>query len=439
MRDYLIAAVFFGAVPFILARPKVGIVMWCVVSYMNPHRLTWGWAYSYPFAAITAAATLTSVLFSKEPKRIPWTATSVVWVIFIVWMSFTTLFALVPGDAHDEWSRTMKIQIMTFVTLMVMTSRDRLHMLVWAIVISLGFYGVKGGLFAILTGGEYRVSGPPESFIEDNNSLALALVMILPLMRYLQLNSAQRWVRLGLTAAMVLSVLSALASYSRGAFLAITAMAFMLFMKSRRKGIILAAMLVLIPAVLSFMPEKWYERIETIEHYDQDKSTLGRFNAWWFAYNLAMDRPVGGGFNTFDPKLFQHYAPEPNNFHDSHSIYFEVLGEHGFVGLFLFLLLLWLTFRNGSWVNRHAAGREDLRWALDLSAMVQVSLVGYAVGGAFLGMAYYDLYWHLVAINLLTRTLVEQALKEAKSAAALSPTAVETASPAATGLAREIS
>lgn len=435
MRDYLIAAVFFGAVPFILARPKIGIVMWCVVSYMNPHRLSWGFAYNYPFAAITAGATLASVLFSKEPKRIPWTPTSVVWVIFIVWMSFTTLFALVPGDAHDEWIRTIKIQIMTFVTLLVMTSRDRVHMLVWAIVVSLGFYGVKGGLFTILTGGEYRVSGPPESFIEDNNSLALTLVMILPLMRYLQLNSPQRWIRLGLTGAMGLTVLSVLGSYSRGAFLAICAMAFMLFLKSRKKAIILAGMLVLVPAVLEFMPEHWYERIETIQHYDQDKSTLGRFNAWWFAYHVALDRPVGGGFNTFDPKLFQHYAPNPDDFHDAHSIYFEVLGEHGFVGLFLFLLLLWLTFRNGSWIGRHARDREDLRWALDLSAMVQVSLVGYAVGGAFLGMAYFDLYYHLVAINLLTRALVEQALQEPKSAVASPATPV----PAPAGLARESS
>lgn len=431
MRDLIIAIVIFGAVPFILTRPKIGVVMWCIVSYMNPHRLTWGFAYNYPFAAVIAGATLVSVLLSKEPKRIPWTPVSVVWVIFILWMSFTTLFALVPGDAYEEWVRTIKIQIMTFVTLMVMNSRDRLHMLAWAIVVSLGFYGIKGGVFAILTGGEYRVSGPPESFIEDNNSLALALVMILPLMRYLQLNSAQWWVRLGLTGTMALTVVAALATYSRGAVLAMSAMMFMLFLKSRKKAMILAGMLLLIPAVLSFMPEQWFERIETIRHYDQDKSTLGRFNAWWFAYNVAKERVVGGGFNTFDPDLFHRYAPDPEDFHDSHSIYFEVLGEHGFIGLFVFLLLLWLSFRNGAWIKRHAAKREDLRWALDLGSMVQVSLTAYAVGGAFLGMAYYDLYYHLVAISLLTRFQVEQALAQPATAA------VVARPPPATGLARE--
>lgn len=430
MRDLIIAIVIFGAVPFILTRPKIGIVMWCVVSYMNPHRLAYGFAYSYPFAAVTAGATLLGVLFSKEPKRIPWTPVSVVWVIFILWMSFTTLFAMVPGDAHEEWMRTIKIQLMTFITLMVMTSRDRLHLLVWAIVVSLGFYGLKGGIFAILTGGEYRVSGPPESFIEDNNSLALALIMILPLMRYLQLNSPNWWIRLGLTGAMVLSVFAALASYSRGGFLAMVAMAFMLFLKSRKKVMILVSMLLLIPVVTSFMPEEYFERIETIRTYDEDKSTLGRFNAWWFAYNIAKERPVGGGFNVFDRELFKRHAPNPDDFHDAHSIYFEVLGEHGFIGLFIFLLLLWLTFRNGTWIKRHASQREDLRWALDLGQMVQVSLVGYAVGGAFLGMAYYDLYYHLIAISMLTRIQVEQALAEHTVPAVA-------AAPAAGGLARE--
>ena len=412
MRDLIIAGLLFGAVPFILARPKFGIAAWCVVSYMNPHRLAYGFAYSYPFAMITGGATLVSLLFSKDPKRIPWTPMSIVWAIFIGWMIFTTFFALVPVDAQAECIRTMKIQLMAFVTLMIMTSRDRLNLLVWAIVISLGFYGVKGGVFAFMMDGEYRVSGPPESFISDNNSLALALIMTIPLMRYLQLNSERLFVRLGLTAAIVLTVLAALASYSRGAFLAMSTIAVIFFLKSRHKVRILLAMAVFIPTLLAFLPDQWFDRIDTIKSYDTDVSTLGRFNAWWFAFNIAKEYPIGGGFAVFDKELFKRYAPEPENFHDSHSIYFQVLGEHGFIGLALFLLLLYLAFRNGTWIKKHAGSREDLRWAADLGAMVQVSLVGYAVGGAFLGMAYFDLYYHLAAISLLTRLQVEKALAD---------------------------
>jgi probable O-glycosylation ligase (exosortase A-associated) len=430
MRDIIIALIVFGALPFVLKRPSVGIVLWCWLSYMNPHRMTYGFAYNFPFAAIVAGAVILGVLFSKESRRIPWTPLSVVWLVFILWMSFTTLFAMVPDLAHDAWSRAMKIQLMTFLTIAIMGTRERLTALVWIIVFSIGFFGVKGGIFTILTHGEDMVFGPPDTFIEGNNSIALALVMILPLMRFLQMNSQRRLVRYALGVAMALSVLAALASYSRGAFLAVTAMGMFLVWKSRKKAALILVALLIVPIMLSFMPEKWFERVETIQTYDQDKSTLGRFNAWEFAYNIAKERPlVGGGFDVFDPNLFRRYAPEPENFHDAHSIYFEVLGEHGFIGLILFLIIGFLSLKTCQWTIRETRNHDDLRWAGDLASMVQVAIIGYAVGGAFLGLAYFDLYYHLITMALLTRIYVEKALAEDRA-----PALKSEAAPASQGL-----
>ena len=138
---------------------------------------------------------------------------------------------------------------------------------------------------------------------------------------------------------------------------------------------------------------------------------MGRINAWWFAYEVALDRPlVGGGFRTFTRDLFVQYAPAPFDWHDAHSIYFEVLGEQGFVGLALFLMLGFMSLRLGTWIIRHARNHPDLRWATDLGAMLQVSLIGYAVGGAFLGLAYFDLYYHLVVLIILVKKQVENTL-----------------------------
>jgi putative inorganic carbon (HCO3(-)) transporter len=411
VRDLIVTLLVFGSLPIVLWRPSLGVVLWCWISYMNPHRLTYGYAYDFQFAAVIGAVTLASLLFWKEPKRIPLTPLTVVWLMFVLWISLTTLFALIPNDANVEWMRTIKIQLMTFVTIMVMTTRERLNALVWIIVFSLGFFGIKGGIFALLTGGELMVFGPEGSFIAGNNSLAVALIMTVPLMRYLQLSSNSRLVRYGLTGAMLLSALAILASYSRGAFVAVIAMALFLFFKSRKKGMIALIAIVTIPVILSFMPEKWYERTQTIETYQEDKSLQGRQNAWGFAYNIAKERPlIGGGFAVFDPNLFLRYAPDPEDFHDSHSIYFEVLGEQGFVGLGLFLALGFLTLRSATWIIQQVKQREDLRWAGDLAAMVQVGLVGYAVGGAFLGLAYFDLYYHLIAMIVLTRLIVERSL-----------------------------
>lgn len=422
MRDLLVTLIIFGSIPYILARPHIGILMWSWIGYMNPHRLTWGFAYDFPFAQVVALATLAALFFSAEPKRWHWKGTTVIWLALIVWMNVTTLFALMPEYAYEEWNRTMKIQLIALLTVLVMGSRERINALVWTIALSLAFFGVKGGLFSVLTGGNYLVFGPPGSFIEDNNALALALIMVLPLLRYLQLTVSRRILRWGLVVAMILTAVAVLTSYSRGAFLAGTVMALFLVLKSRHRVPLLAALMLVLPVMLAMMPDAWLDRMHSIENYQEDGSAMGRINAWWFAFNLALDRPVvGGGFNVFDPTLFFRYAPNPLDFHDAHSIYFEMLAEHGFVGLALFLTLGLLALRMGSWVIRNAKKYPELAWARDLAAMLQVSLVGYAVGGAFLGLAYFDLYYHLIALMVLLRGVVESHVRQIEEKGLVKP------------------
>jgi probable O-glycosylation ligase (exosortase A-associated) len=137
------------------------------------------------------------------------------------------------------------------------------------------------------------------------------------------------------------------------------------------------------------------------------------------AFNLAKDRPlVGGGFAITDSQTFQRYAPNPTAIHAAHSIYFQALGEHGFVGLGLYLLFGFLTWRTGTSIIRSAAGREEYKWASDLAKMIQVSLMGFAVGGAFLSLLYFDVPYYLMVAMVVTRRIVERGLNE-KAAPAL--------------------
>lgn len=417
MRDLFVSCVIFGSLPLILKRPWTGILLWCWLSYMNPHRLAWGFAYNFPFAMLVAIGTLVGMFFNKEAKVIPWTRETKVLTAFLMWMLVTTAFALAPNAAIEQLDKVLKIQLMTFVTLILINSRERVHAMIWAIALSLGFFGIKGGIFTILHGGVYRVQGPTGTFIGGNNELALALVMVIPLIRYLQLHTERKWLRLGLGGAMMLSAISAIGSQSRGALLALSVMGFFFWLKSRNKFITAILVAITVSAIVPLMPAEYYERMNTIKTYDQDESALGRINAWWFAFNVAKDRPlVGGGFETFQPGLFEIYAPQPLNFHDVHSIYFEVLGEQGFVGLALFLILGFMTWFSASRVRKKAKGDSSSLWQADLMSMVQVSLIGYAVGGAFLGLAYFDLYYHLVAVVVIC-VRMQQVASEAHLAA----------------------
>jgi probable O-glycosylation ligase (exosortase A-associated) len=416
MRDILVTLIVFGMLPRIFKKPYVGALMWVWISVMNPHTQGWGFATSFPFAAIIAGVTLVSLLINKVPKNLPLTFVTGIFIVFVLWMNVTTVFAIYPDEVYEQWNKVMKIMLMTFVTLILIRTKEHVQLLIWVIVFSLGYYGVKGGIFTITSGGSEMVWGPTGTFISGNNEIALALIMTIPLMHYLQTIAKDARVRHGLTIAMILCALAALGSYSRGALLAIAAMGCFLWLKSRHRLRIGLLLLLAIPPAIALMPEKWTQRMDTINAYEEDESVQGRFNAWWMAYNLAKDRPIlGGGFEVITPELFQRYAPDPEDLHAAHSIYFQVLGEHGFVGLGLYLLLGLMTWRTGSWIVRNTSKRPEYRWAADLATMIQVSLIGFAVGGAFLSLLYFDLPYYLMAAMVVTRVLVEKELKEKTS------------------------
>jgi probable O-glycosylation ligase (exosortase A-associated) len=203
-----------------------------------------------------------------------------------------------------------------------------------------------------------------------------------------------------------------LGTYSRGALLALSAVAAFLWWKSARRLPVLLAVIVAIPFILSFMPDKWSNRMETINAYEQDRSAVSRLNSWGTMFNIAKDRPiVGGGFDVAEKDTYARYAPDPTQpAYVAHSIYFQVLGEHGFVGFGLYLLLYFALWQKASAVMRATKDRVDLEWARTFSTMLQVTVIGFAVGGAFLSLANFDVPYYLVGAMVVTLALVQRGL-----------------------------
>jgi putative inorganic carbon (HCO3(-)) transporter len=390
-----------------LRKPWIGVMLWTWVGIMNPHRYGWMSA-TLPLAALVAGCTLLGAMISKDRRTNPFdTAPAVVLLLFVLWICLTYPFAINREASFEMWSRVMKIDFMIFVTLLLLNSQRHIMIFLWVVVASLGFYGVKGGLFTLFTGGNYRVWGPPGGFIEDNNSLALALIMTIPLMHFLRSQLVKTWQKHAMTLVMLLTALAALGSHSRGALLGLGAMVFVLWTRSTKKLSTGAMIALAAVAMLAFMPEAWEERMASISAFQEDASALGRINAWWMAWHLAADRFAGGGFSIYDAATFAMYAPNPEDVHAAHSIYFQVLGEHGFIGLFLFMLMWWLVWRMAGQLRRNGQLRPKTRWVSDLAAMCQVSLAGYAVGGAFLSLSYFDLPYDILALVILARRYLD--------------------------------
>jgi putative inorganic carbon (HCO3(-)) transporter len=417
MRDIALTLVVLSLIPLILSRAWLGILAMAWIGYMNPHRLCYSFAFSFPFFSSLAALTLLAALISREPKRIPIRREVFVLLTLVLWMNVTYLVALNPQGATLEWKRTMPTMAFMFMTLVLINTAERIIALVWVIALSFALFGVKGAIFTVLTGGSNMVLGPESTFIEDNNHLAVALSMTIPLLRFLQLQTRSRILRIGLGATMICCAFSILATYSRAGFLSLGLVALVMWWNSRRKLLLTLAVPAVAVVLLAFMPAQWVDRMNTIKGADEDASTLGRFNAWRFAFELAKARPLtGGGFRSFTPELFYRFAPDPENHHAAHSIYFEMLGDHGFVGLGLFLAMLFLTLLSASGIRKRARGQPELLWATDLSAMIQTSLVVYMVGGASLSLAYFDLPYHLVVIVVACKEVVARQIQSASTA-----------------------
>lgn len=416
MRDYFLVLAVLIYLGMTMIRPFSGVLLWGWFTIMNPHQEAYGFARTFPFNAIIAVLTMGAWMMSKEPKLPRYNIIYPLIFIFIVWITINSFFAVLPSWSWPLWDRTWKIYAFGIIAATLTLNKNRFHSLMWIVVISIGYYSFKGGVFTLMTGGNYHVFGPPSTIIGDNNQLALAVVMTLPFMNYLYFNSERIYVRFILIFGGIFSVITVLGSYSRGGVIALSALAVMFWLRSRRKVVSLLALAAFGGPALLFMPDSFYERVHSIVNYNQDASVIGRFDAWKVAYFYARDHfPFGAGFA--GPQLnfvFDYYLPGAEN-HAAHSIYFQVLGENGFVGLFIYLLILMFAYFNIIWIIRRSRGVDGLEWAHDLGWAMLLSMASFCIGGAALSMAYYDIFILIICLSGALRTLVSLSLDQAST------------------------
>jgi probable O-glycosylation ligase (exosortase A-associated) len=242
--------------------------------------------------------------------------------------------------------------------------------------------------------------------------------MTIPIMVYLFLNSRHFVLRLGIAAAIVLQIVAVIGTGSRGGFIGIVALGLWILATTKKKLRMLALAVPMALIALSFAPERWFDRIGTIESASEDSSFMGRVIAWKLNTLAALDHPLtGAGFRaTQTLPVWLYYAqrfalldfvptrgPDSIAAHSAHSIYFQVLGDLGFVGLGIYLALLLTAWRNSTVVLKQTRGNNDLRWANDLARTFQYCLIPYVVSGAALNMAYFDMAYVIFALLAVLR------------------------------------
>ena len=414
MRDLLVLLFTFGGAFQALSKPWIGVLVLTVLAYLNPHRYAWSFSRAFPVYLIVFVATIVGILVNqKERQPFPWTRETITFVLLLGWFTLTTFIDPdVPYAANDQWIKVMKIYIGIFPTFWVINTEHRFKWLLITIAFSFGLIGIKGGVFALGTGLNYRVWGPDNTFYGGNNEIALALNMMLPFFLFFAKHTQKLNLRVLCYSTFGLSVCSVVASRSRGAFLTLCVVLLSIVLASKRKWIAVPILAAGLMIAIPRLPDVWTERMATITEYEEDGSAMGRIAAWNYAYQRVLENPIlGGGFETF----LLHGR-------DVHSAYFEILGEHGFIALGLWLSLLLGAVVSLQRLRKRVKELEDGAWWRDCARAIQISLIGYAVGGAFLGAAYWDIFYHLVALSVLMKVFIHR--KEE----ALSPSSVAVSS-----------
>jgi putative inorganic carbon (HCO3(-)) transporter len=394
MRDIVVLIFLTGCIVAALKKPWWGVLSLAIFSYLNPHAYAWGFVRSLPVYYVLFLVVSVSAFLTKDKQPLPRDWRIPVFLMLWFYYIISSWQAYLPDIAWSRFWVITKIYLPFIFTLILINTRQKLYYLIVTIGSSIALVAVKGGIFAILTRFSYRVYGPPSTQFEENNLFALAVLMTVPLLLIWRKETANRWIKLGIYMAIPFIYTASLSSWSRGALLSLVALGFILIWHSRRKYLVVPMMMIGAFFVKDYLPEEWFSRMQTLETYNKDASAMGRIVVWKDGWNHTLDHPFTG--TGFDGWI---YLTE----RDWHSSYVEMFSEHGFIAFGLWLALILGTLITLTLLPRKTRHVEGMEWVANYCYMIRASLLCFMVGGAFLGLAYFDFLYHLIFITVLVK------------------------------------
>lgn len=410
MRDLLMLAAMLFWIPLAFGDAFVAYLLWEWLAIVSPAYFLFGFMGNIRYGLVFAGIAVLLMLIGRAnlPGRFSSTRTGNLMILLLIHASLCAALAYDPNPLNfDVYSNFAKTLVFVLLMPLFVADRSRLHAMLIMIALAVGFHGLDEGLKVLVTAGGHNVRGIPTSILSDNNHFAIGIAMGIPVLYYLYQYSERKLARFGFLAVMLVTLAAVIGTRSRGGFIAIGAVAIFLILGSRRKLLSLFLVILSVSLVFQFAPETWFSRISTIESAGQDSSFMGRVASWNVNTAIALANPwFGGGFHgTNNLWIWQSFKTEKGVFDipphllpevpkAAHSIYFETLGDMGFVGLFLFLALLL-----NSIVTRFEIARmcsqigNGVLWARDMADVLMISVIAYAVGGAGVSLAYFDLIY----------------------------------------------
>jgi probable O-glycosylation ligase (exosortase A-associated) len=442
MRDLIFVGYLCALLLLAFKRPFLFTLVYAYVDIVAPQRLSYFLLNSIPLSLIVFGCALLGFLVSDDKKDVRVTPRWAAIVLLLVYCGYTTSIAVEPQAAVEKWNWVWKALVFAAFLPLTLRTKLRIEATIIMMVLCASALVVTGGIKTLGGGGGYGVL---VLLIDDNTGLyegsiiSCAAICIIPLVLWLAKYGTifkPEWrVHLYCAGLVFACLLIPVGTQARTGIICIAMLGLLMLRYVRYRILYLAGIGLLAAASIPLLPASFTQRADTIKNYKQDESASTRLAVWQWTWEFAKSHPLGGGFQAYlqnkikydmkrDDKAMETLgdAVESQEIEviDSgrafHSSYFEMLGEQGYPGLFIWLFI----HLGGIWrmevVSRlyRKRNREDEKWVAPLATALQNSHIIYMVGCLFVGIAFQTFFYMLVAVQIGLDTYLARRRKEAE-------------------------
>jgi putative inorganic carbon (hco3(-)) transporter len=442
MRDLIFVAYVAAIILLAFNRPFIFTLVYAYIDICAPQRLSYFLLNSIPLSLIVFGLAVLGFLVSDNKQNVRISPRWVLLVLLLVYCGYTTTVAVEPLAALDKWGWVWKALVFAAFLPLTLTTRLRIEALVLTMVLCVSALIVTGGIKTLAGGGGYGVL---VLLIYDNSGLfegsiiSCVAITVIPLIIWLANHGTifkPDWrVRIYALALIFACLLIPVGTQARTGIICIAVLGLLLLRFARYRMLYLAAIALIGIASIPFLPSSLTQRAETIKDYKQDESASTRIAIWKWTWEFAKDHPMGGGFSSYLQNKISYdivQKQDPNKPNDAyivegekkeivdagrafHSSYFEMLGEQGYPGL-----LIWLIIHfGGIWrmevVSRLYRKRNlaEESWIAPLATALQNAQIVFLVGSLFVGIAFQPFVYMLVALQISLDSYLARRRKEA--------------------------
>ena len=411
MRQILIFAAIFLAVPLALFMPFTGLISYVSIAYVRPHE--WAYMPNAPVSMAVAVATLIGYAIFELTRRAPQLIPNALLLLLWAQISLATMFAHSSVElAQGKWIEFTKTILIALLMTAMVDSEKRVRWLLLGTVGAIGFLAFRSNLGILLAGGQTRIFGPGGAF-EDNNDYALLLDVAAPIAFYLARGETNRWIRRICYALSVMMMITVLFTLSRGGFLGLCVIALGLAAKSKYKVTGLLAVVLIGSISFALLPSRIAERVGTIRTATEtDQSAQMRFESWWVSLQIIGDHPLLGVGPRNMLGIYSRYL-QTENIRVAHNSFLQMAVDAGLPALAMFLSLIVLSFLRLRRARMIMKARAPDSRMIAYSHGLEIALFAYVVSGNFLSRHDLELVYEVFALatsfSLLAREMERQA------------------------------